>query len=28
VGALISTHEQRHITQIREIKAHPKYPKG
>jgi DinB superfamily len=25
---LISTHEQRHILQIREIKAHPKYPKG
>jgi len=25
---LISTHEQRHIMQIREIKAHPKYPKG
>jgi hypothetical protein len=25
---LISTHEQRHIQQIREIKAHPKYPKG
>jgi DinB superfamily len=24
---LISTHEQRHILQIREIKAHPKYPK-
>ena len=23
---LISTHEQRHIMQIREIKAHPKYP--
>jgi hypothetical protein len=23
---LISTHEQRHILQIREIKAHPKYP--
>ena len=25
---LISTHEQRHVLQIREIKAHPKYPKG
>ena len=25
---LISTHEQRHIMQIREIKAHPNYPKG
>ena len=25
---LISTHEQRHILQIRDIKAHPKYPKG
>ena len=25
---LISTHEQRHIMQIREIKAHPKYPKS
>lgn len=25
---LISTHEQRHILQIREIKAHPKYPKS
>ena len=25
---LISTHEQRHVRQIREIKAHPKYPKG
>ena len=24
---LISTHEQRHILQIREIKAHPKFPK-
>ena len=24
---LISTHEQRHVLQIREIKAHPKYPK-
>jgi hypothetical protein len=24
---LISTHEQRHIMQIREIKAHPKYPR-
>jgi hypothetical protein len=24
---LISTHEQRHILQIREIKADPKYPK-
>ena len=24
---LISTHEQRHILQIREIKVHPKYPK-
>jgi hypothetical protein len=24
---LISTHEQRHIQQIRELKAHPKYPK-
>jgi hypothetical protein len=24
---LISTHEQRHILQIREIKAHPEYPK-
>lgn len=24
---LISTHEQRHILQIRELKAHPKYPK-
>ena len=24
---LISTHEQRHIMQVREIKAHPKYPK-
>lgn len=24
---LISTHEQRHILQVREIKAHPKYPK-
>jgi hypothetical protein len=23
---LISTHEQRHILQIRELKAHPKYP--
>ena len=23
---LISTHEQRHILQIREIKAHPKFP--
>jgi uncharacterized damage-inducible protein DinB len=25
---LISTHEQRHIMQIREIKANPKYPKA
>jgi DinB family protein len=25
---MISTHAQRHILQIREIKAHPKYPKG
>lgn len=25
---LISTHEQRHILQIREIKAHPSFPKG
>jgi uncharacterized damage-inducible protein DinB len=25
---LISTHEQRHIMQVREIKAHPKYPKS
>ena len=25
---LISTHEQRHILQIREIKAHPNYPTG
>ena len=25
---LISTHEQRHILQIREIKAHPKFPRG
>ena len=25
---LISTHEQRHIMQIREIKAHSNYPKG
>ena len=25
---LISTHDQRHILQIREIKAHQKYPKG
>jgi uncharacterized damage-inducible protein DinB len=25
---LISTHEQRHIMQVREIKQHPKYPKG
>jgi uncharacterized damage-inducible protein DinB len=25
---LISTHEQRHILQIREIKAHPEFPKG
>ena len=25
---LISTHEQRHVLQIREIKAHPNYPKG
>jgi hypothetical protein len=25
---LISTHEQRHVLQIRELKAHPKYPKG
>jgi hypothetical protein len=24
---LISTHEQRHILQIREIKANPKFPK-
>jgi hypothetical protein len=24
---LISTHEQRHILQIREIKKHPQYPK-
>lgn len=24
---LISTHEQRHILQIREVKAHPKFPK-
>ena len=24
---LISTHEQRHIMQVREIKVHPKYPK-
>ena len=24
---LISTHEQRHVLQIREIKAHPNYPK-
>jgi len=24
---LISTHEQRHVLQIREIKAHPKFPK-
>jgi hypothetical protein len=24
---LISTHEQRHVLQIREIKAHPKYPR-
>ena len=24
---LISTHEQRHILQIREIKAHPKFPR-
>jgi uncharacterized damage-inducible protein DinB len=24
---LISTHEQRHILQIREIKAHPRYPR-
>ena len=24
---LISTHEQRHILQIREIKTHPNYPK-
>jgi hypothetical protein len=24
---LISTHEQRHILQIRELKAHPKFPK-
>ena len=24
---LISTHEQRHIKQVREIKAHPRYPK-
>jgi DinB superfamily len=25
---LTSTHEQRHVLQIREIKAHPNYPKG
>ena len=25
---MISTHSQRHILQIREIKAHPQYPKG
>jgi len=25
---MISTHSQRHILQIREIKAHPDYPKG
>jgi hypothetical protein len=25
---LISTHEQRHILQIREIKAHPNFPRG
>ena len=25
---MISTHSQRHILQIREIKNHPKYPKG
>jgi hypothetical protein len=25
---LISTHEQRHILQIREVKAHPQYPAG
>jgi hypothetical protein len=25
---LISTHDQRHILQIREIKAHPKYPRS
>jgi hypothetical protein len=25
---LISTHEQRHILQIREIKAHPTFPRG
>jgi hypothetical protein len=24
---MISTHSQRHILQIREIKAHPKYPR-
>ena len=24
---MISTHSQRHILQIREIKAHPDYPK-
>jgi hypothetical protein len=24
---LISTHEQRHVLQIRELKAHPAYPK-
>jgi DinB superfamily len=26
-AVLISTHEQRHILQIREIKAHPRFPK-
>jgi hypothetical protein len=24
---MISTHEQRHVLQIRELKAHPKFPK-
>ena len=24
---MISTHSQRHILQIREVKAHPRYPK-
>jgi hypothetical protein len=25
---MISTHSQRHILQIREVKAHANYPKG
>jgi hypothetical protein len=25
---MISTHAQRHILQIREIKGHPRFPKG